>query len=215
MDARSTRGFTLVEIVVAVGIIGVLVSVLVPTLATFRADADSKLCMGNLRQLMVAVETYRQHHERLLPPTDALPLATPNGPVGGLPHALDGILARDSKVHLCPCDHMHEWHGMGTSYMYLAGAGMLLLPIQPSLSPAQNLANAARIVSLEYDGTFAHIFPVIYDFEDRHKNTPRTPRNAVFIDGSVRSWSDEGTETKSTGSATSVADGSAPIDRAN
>lgn len=150
--------------------------------------------MSHLRQVMMAVETYRQHADRLLPPTDALPLATPKGPTGGLPAALEGILPLDSPVHLCPCDFLHETHGLGTSYMYLPGAGMLLVPIQPSLSLAQNRANAARIVTQSYDGEFANIFPVLYDSEDRHTNTAGKPRNAAFIDGSVRAWGEEGSD---------------------
>ena len=191
MHHRRHHGFTLVEIVVVIGIIGVLAGLLVPTLATFRAEADSKLCMSHLRQLMVAVEAYRQNHDRLLPPTDALPLATPDGPIGGLPAALEGYVERDSRIHVCPRDHLHEWHGLGTSYMYLPGAGMLLVPIQPTLSAEQNRANAARLVGQEYDGTFANVFPVLYDSEDRHMNTPQRPRNAAFIDGSVRLWGEE------------------------
>jgi len=194
MLSRNARAFTIVEIVVVVGIIGVLVSLLVPTLASFRAESDSTVCLSNVRQLMLAVEAYRQQSDGIMPPTEALPLATPDGPMGGLPDALKGFIKLDSPVHLCPRDHQHEWHGLGTSYMYLPGAAMLLVPIQPSLSFEQNKANAARYVTNQYEAEFANVFPVIYDSEDRHMNSPRTPRNAAFLDGSVRKWGDQGAQ---------------------
>lgn len=194
MQERSTRGFTLVEVVVVIGIIGVLVGLLVPTLASFRAEAQSTRCMSNLRQLMAAVEAYRQQAESILPPVEALPRATDEGPVGGLPPALAGFIDRDSPVHLCPCDHLHEWDGLGTSYMYLPGAAMLLVPFQTSLSIEQNKVHASKFVTQQYDSKFTSVFPVLYDSEDRHMNTPMTPRNAAFFDGSVGQWDETGSE---------------------
>lgn len=191
---RHSSGFSLVEMVVVIGVISVLLGILLPTLGSFRAEAKSNVCASNLRQLIAAVEGYRQQNDSMLPACEALPLETPTGPIGGLPNAIKGFIPLDSPVHLCPCDYHFEMHNLGTSYTYLPGAGMLLMPINPAISFAQNKFAAARVVTQNYEGQFAQVFPVLYDSEDRHTNTPQTPRNAVFIDGSVRRWGESGAE---------------------
>lgn len=66
---QRPRGFTLVELLVVIGIISVLVSLLMPMLSKARARADAVVCASNLRQCYTFMLMYQDNnHGWMYPP---------------------------------------------------------------------------------------------------------------------------------------------------
>ena len=84
--------FTLVELLVVIGIIALLISILMPALGQAKRKAQAVVCMANVKQIYTAMQMFAQDHKGCLPqpylvgqtsmssPTDpATPTKWPNG----------------------------------------------------------------------------------------------------------------------------------------
>ncbi len=120
---QRVAAFTLVELLVVIGLIAVLISMLLPVLAKVRGAAQEVVCMSNQKQIMMAFLIFSTEHQGHLPgnyfdsiyqqPTDAekrdfLLGDDPNQGNAAL-QVLDGPqngtiyrYLNDSKVYLCP-----------------------------------------------------------------------------------------------------------------
>jgi len=58
MKNRSTQGFTLVEIMIVVVIIGLLAAMAIPAFQKVRSSSQDKAVLNNLRQLSSAADQY-------------------------------------------------------------------------------------------------------------------------------------------------------------
>ncbi|PKQ29156.1 MAG: hypothetical protein CVT60_06830 [Actinobacteria bacterium HGW-Actinobacteria-10] len=63
MKFRKDEGFTLVELMVVVLIIGILIAVAVPVFNSARANAQKRTCQGSQRTVEGAYQTWYADHE--------------------------------------------------------------------------------------------------------------------------------------------------------
>src|SRR5687767_13063345 len=64
---QERGGFTLVELLVVIGIIALLIAILLPSLSAARESAASLKSLSNLRQLGIGIQQYKNANRGLYP----------------------------------------------------------------------------------------------------------------------------------------------------
>lgn len=125
------RGFTLVELLVVVGIIALLIAILMPALSKAREVAESAQCLSNLRQVGLALRMYANDHNDVIPQAEAYTGDTyyewywyyvgAKGPVAVtyLPETNPKEATQElHNVLICPKYEANPGYGTGTYAMY-------------------------------------------------------------------------------------------------
>lgn len=91
------RGFTMVELMVAMGVLATLIAIAIPAIQSARESARRVKCQNNLRQIVAATQS---HHAA----------------EGGLPSFYNGF-ARSYPLREWDLFHMHSWRVMLLPYL--------------------------------------------------------------------------------------------------
>lgn len=137
MRKISRNGFTVIELLVVVGIIGILSALLLPSLTRMKARAVQARCSGQLRQIYQGMMLYSGDNNQLYMPVNSLaPSATPPSPtppgtwywyLAGSPLAdyLGGNVGLE-KVVICPSNRTTTNTFLGTKgYPYVVNYNVM------------------------------------------------------------------------------------------
>jgi len=114
------KKFTLIELLVVVAIIGILASILLPSLSQAREKSKTAYCISNLKQLGLTVELYKNDYDVF--PADA---DDSSGTVRTVKAILELLYNEQTEgAWLCPSanptrSHGDPWNGSETDYSQL------------------------------------------------------------------------------------------------
>src|SRR5262245_33771964 len=94
--------FTLVEQLIVIGMMGMLMSLLLPAVHAVRKAAWRTTCQNNQRQIGLAMQMYRDVNKDKFPTATRLPSLDPGQP--SLAQVILDISGRDPRLFQCPVD---------------------------------------------------------------------------------------------------------------
>ena len=159
ISPKHRRAFTLVELLVAIGIVALLLAILLPTLARAREAGRRVGCASNLRGMHAAQMLYAADHRSLTPPTGASPAdqwmhrLLPYANLRLEPTA-DGSAPRVPDAFWCPSEVSIE-NPFDTTYTYGLNGWMAMPPwnSRPSVPRASD-ADLILIADKTLGGAF-------------------------------------------------------------
>ena len=181
MKARGA--FSLVELLVVIGVIGILLALLLPVLHTVRESANTLKCMSNLRQIGFAIQLYANANVGKTPnysyrhefPSDIPSASQPDGGESGpgWPNLIERYLGQNpgGAVWNCP-----SWRDENRRVNYFLGARWMhnQSPILRSI-PMSKIKNSTTYI-FAGECTAESYYPPPYgtdlasDFEDIDKD---------------------------------------------
>lgn len=112
---KSQRGFTMIELMIAIGIIGILAAIATPIFMRARFKAYHSACLQNVRNIATALELY--HLEWDLYPDNLMTLTLPPKPYisaieicpsNGLRYDTLYTTSNAGLEYVVPCPGVHE-----------------------------------------------------------------------------------------------------------
>ena len=192
------RAFTLVELLVVIGIIAILIAILMPALNKAREHSRRTRCMSNMRQLTIAWMMYVQNNKGKLPGADTgrkpWDWVLPGDSLDALKGGTLWPYINNWEAYWCPNDRIHYMRTYSMN-SWLDGEG----PASPALPLATRMAQLKYpsstftfIEEMDPRGYLINSFMVIPYPSDEWIDIPAPMHDRVgllaFADGHAQQW---------------------------
>lgn len=129
--ARGSRAFTLIDVLVTIAVIGVLISILAPSLSSVRETAQQVICRSNVRQLGIGIDLYAEDYKGAVPASKAIDF--PSGSVETM----------TLRFGAAPAGYSNHWDGLGNLYSldYLPAPKLYYCPSHKGNNPFARYAD--------------------------------------------------------------------------
>ena len=104
MSKRFKTGFTLVELLIVIGIISFLMALIVPALGRARDQSKLVICRSNQKNLLLGCLMYASQNDSMLPVDKQLH----NTHTGLIENLFNGGYIQKSKIYYCPSEKLDD-----------------------------------------------------------------------------------------------------------
>ena len=175
-DVRPSAfdAFTLVELLVVIGIIAILAALLLPVIVKSKEHGKSAACLSNLHQIGIALQLFVQDNDNKMPMMYDAFVSTSATPPTNSTATMDLVLSNylgNVRVLLCPSDNKELFAKTGSSYGW------------NSLINGQD-AEHLSLLSIDFD---PHNIPLAFDKEAFHAAVGQGRGvNYLYADGHIK-----------------------------